>query len=72
MEMSNDVEADFRSRYQTELQKMTDKRLSDEKFQVKQQAMRTPNRRGEVVKTEEIDNEWLRRVQAAHKLIQQQ
>jgi hypothetical protein len=72
MEISNDVEADFRSRYQTELQKMTDKRLSDESFQVKQQAMRTPNRRGEAVKTEEIDNEWLRRMQAAHKLIQPQ
>jgi hypothetical protein len=54
-------ENDFRQRYAAELQKMTDKRLDDERYQVKQQAMRTPQRRGEAVKHEEIDREVVRR-----------
>jgi len=61
MESSIDVEADFRKRYRIELQKMTDKRLADERYQVNQQVMRTPNRRGEIVKNEEIGVEWVRR-----------
>ena len=65
MEIAIDVEADFRRRYRIELQKMTNKRLSDERVQVNQQAMRTPNRRGEAVKTEEISDEWLRRSRAS-------
>jgi hypothetical protein len=40
---------------------MTDKRLLDERIQVKQQGMRTPQRRGELVKHEEIDRELVRR-----------
>lgn len=63
MESPIDIEADFRRRYKIELQKMTDKRLADERYQVNQQAIRTPNRRGELVKSEEIGNEWLRRAQ---------
>jgi len=61
MENSVDVENDFRIRYKAELQKMTDKRLADEKYQVNQQGMRTPNRRGETLKHEEIATEWVRR-----------
>jgi len=63
MESPIDIEADFRRRYKIELQKMTYKRLADERYQVNQQAIRTPNRRGELVKSEEIGNEWLRRAQ---------
>jgi hypothetical protein len=63
MENSIDVETDFRRRYRAELQKMTDKRLADERYQVNQQVMRTPNRRGEALKHEEIATEWIRRAQ---------
>jgi hypothetical protein len=61
METQADVENDFRQRYSLELRKMTDKRLLDERIQVKQQGMRTPQRRGELVKHEEIDRELVRR-----------
>ena len=61
MTISIEEEKDFRQRYAAELQKMTDKRLEDERYQVKQQAMRTPQRRGEAVKHEEIDSEMVRR-----------
>jgi hypothetical protein len=61
MEAQTDVENDFRQRYSAELRKMTDKRLLDERIQVKQQGMRTPQRRGELVKHEEIDRELVRR-----------
>jgi hypothetical protein len=63
MENSIDVETDFRNRYRAELQKMTDKRLADERIQVNQQGMRTPSRRGETLKHEEISAEWIRRLQ---------
>jgi hypothetical protein len=61
MENSIEVENDFRSRYKIELQKMNDRQLVDESFQVKNQGMRTPKRRGETIKHEEISNEWVRR-----------
>jgi anion-transporting ArsA/GET3 family ATPase len=63
MENLNDLEYDFRKRYAAELQKMTDRRLTDERIQVNQQAMRTPERRGETIKREEIAKEIIRRVQ---------
>jgi len=35
--------------------------LEDERKMVNQQAMRTPGRRGEIIKSEEIDKEFSRR-----------
>jgi hypothetical protein len=61
VESQIDVENDFRYRYSIELRSMTDKRLVDERIQVKQQGMRTPQRRGETIKHEEIDRELVRR-----------
>jgi hypothetical protein len=63
VENSVDAESDFRNRYRIELQKMTEKRLVDESVQVKQQDIRTPHRRGEFIKHEEISSEWVRRDQ---------
>lgn len=55
----------FRDRYANELKKkkqdhMTDE-LDDERRKVKQQGMKTPGRRGEQIKHEEIDKEISRR-----------
>lgn len=61
MENIVEVESEFRNRYRIELQKMTEERLVDESVQVKNQGMRTPHRRGETLKHEEISNEWVRR-----------
>jgi hypothetical protein len=61
LESQIEVEKDFRHRYSIELRSMTDKRLFDERIQVKQQGMRTPRRRGEIIKHEEIDRELVRR-----------
>ncbi len=55
-------EAFFRERYAAELRKKDGKQLDDEGLQIKQQNMRTPGRRGEQIKLEEIDNEILRRI----------
>jgi hypothetical protein len=71
--MSNDdteEEASFRERYAQELQKKKrqagnsyhgDDELADERRSVNQQGMRTPGRRGEEIKQEELDKEYVRR-----------
>jgi hypothetical protein len=63
-------EALFRKRYATELRKKKqrdsntfrgDDELNDEKRRVNQQEMKTPGRRGEKIKQEELDREFSRR-----------
>ncbi|NOJ26471.1 MAG: hypothetical protein DA330_00465 [Nitrososphaera sp.] len=58
-------EKEFRGRYADELKKKKhdsgDTELEDERNKVKQQGMRTPGRRGEQIKHEEIDKEIVRR-----------
>lgn len=63
-------EAFFRERYAQELHKKKqqdsnsyrgDDELVDEKRRVNQQEMRTPGRRGEKIKQEELDKEFVRR-----------
>jgi hypothetical protein len=74
MDMVNDDdtkdEALFRERYATELRKKKqqdsntfrgDDELNDEKRKVNQQEMKTPGRRGEKIKQEELDREFSRR-----------
>jgi len=60
-----DEEKFFRNRYADELRKKKqDERadeLDDERRKVKQQGMKTPGRRGEEIKHEEIDKEISRR-----------
>jgi hypothetical protein len=55
----------FRNRYANELKKKKqderDDELDDERRKVKQQGMKTPGRRGEQIKHEEIDREISRR-----------
>jgi hypothetical protein len=55
----------FRESYAQELQRKKQDRVRDEleeeRKKVKQQAMKTPGRRGEQIKHEEIDKEILRR-----------
>jgi hypothetical protein len=55
----------FRENYAQELQRKKQDRardeLEEERKKVKQQAMKTPGRRGEQIKHEEIDKEILRR-----------
>jgi glycine cleavage system protein P-like pyridoxal-binding family len=55
----------FRLRYSDELKKIKqdigDTELEIERNKVKQQGMRTPGRRGEQIKHEEIDREIVRR-----------
>jgi len=55
------AENDFRARYVLELKKMTEKQLDEERKKVNQQGMRTPGRRGENIKHEEIDRDMVRR-----------
>ncbi len=70
--MSDDTEAErfFRERYAQELRKKKQEdsdsyqgnhELAQERIAVKQQEMKTPGRRGEKIKHEEIDKEILRR-----------
>ena len=71
--MTNDdteEEASFRERYAQELQKKKqqasnsyrgDDELADERRSVNQQGMRTPGRKGEEIKQEELDKEYVRR-----------
>jgi len=52
----------FRESYAQELQRIKHEReLEEERKKVKQQAMKTPGRRGEQIKHEEIDKEIIRR-----------
>jgi len=64
-------ESDFRNRYMQELRKKRQRginnyygidELLEERRQVNQQQMKTPGRRGELIKHEEIDKEILRRL----------
>jgi hypothetical protein len=66
-------EASFRERYAQALQKKKqqasnsyrgDDELMDERRRVNQQEMRTPGRRGEKIKQEELDKEFVRRSKA--------
>jgi len=68
--ISSEVETDFRDRYniylRTKKQRIFDKyigfnELEDERKIVNQQVMRSPGRRGEIIKNEEIDKEFSRR-----------
>ena len=70
--MSDDTEAErvFRERYALELQKKKQQdsgnydgndELAQERIEVKQQEMKTPGRRGEEIKHEEMAKEILRR-----------
>jgi len=68
--ISSIVETDFRERYniylRTKKQRIFDKyigfnELEDERKIVNQQVMRSPGRRGEIIKNEEIDKESSRR-----------
>ena len=68
--ISSEVETDFRDRYniylRTKKQRIFDKyigfnELEDERIIINQQIMRTPGRRGEIIKNEEIDKEFSRR-----------
>ena len=65
-----DMETDFRKRYSNYLRSMKQRiydtylgynELEDERKFVNQQAMKTPGRRGEIIKSEEIDKEFSRR-----------
>lgn len=65
-----DMETDFRERYSNYLRSMKQRiydtylgynELEDERKFVNQQAMKTPGRRGEIIKSEEIDKEFSRR-----------
>ncbi|HEY9399383.1 MAG TPA: hypothetical protein VIP29_05765 [Nitrososphaeraceae archaeon] len=73
----SDVESDFRERYSNYLRSMKQRiydihmgynELEDERKMVNQQAMKTPGRRGEVIKNEEIEKEFSRRY-SQHKKI---
>jgi hypothetical protein len=64
-------ESDFRERYTLELRKKRQSGINNyygvdelvqERKQVNQQQMKTPGRRGEVIKNEEIDKEMSRRL----------
>ena len=66
-------EASFRERYAQTLQKKKqqasnsyrgDDELMDERRRVNQQEMRTPGRRGEKIKQEELNKEFVRRSKA--------
>ena len=63
-------EASFRERYAKELRKKKQQNghgyrgadeLADEKREVSQQQMKTPGRRGEQIKQEELDKEFVNR-----------
>ena len=66
----SEVEDDFRERYSIYLRTMKQRiydtclgfnELEDERKMVNQQVIRTPGRRGEIIKNEEIDKEFSRR-----------
>jgi hypothetical protein len=62
MTEDNAEEKFFRESYAQELQsKKHDPELEEERKKVKQQGMKTPGRRGEQIKHEEIDKEIIRR-----------
>jgi hypothetical protein len=69
-DITSGVEADFRERYSMYLKHMRQRiydthigfnELEDERRFVNQQVIKTPGRRGEFIKNEEIDKEFSRR-----------
>ena len=68
VEKDTEEEKAFRNRYADELKKKkkdgTDSDIEDERSKVKHQGMKTPGRRGEQIKHEEIDKEIVRRYTA--------
>ncbi len=68
----NEQEESFSKSYASELRKMKQQindndrgfnELDDERRQIFQQAIRTPGRRGEIIKKDEIEKEFARRYQ---------
>ena len=74
----SEVEADFRERYSIYLRTMKQRiydtyigfnELEDERKFVNQQVIKTPGRRGEVIKNEELDKEFSRRYSTYKKIM---
>jgi len=74
----SEVEADFRARYSIYLRTMKQRiydtyigfnELEDERRFVNQQVIKTPGRRGEIIKNEELDKEFSRRYNAYKKIM---
>jgi hypothetical protein len=61
MAYDTEQEKSFREQYSRELMKKRQSELEDERKKVNQQVMKTPGRRGEQIKHEEIDKEIVRR-----------
>lgn len=68
MAIDSDAEQVFRENYAQELRKKKQAELEDERKKVNQQGMKTPGRRGEEIKHEEIDKEIVRRYKLGQKL----
>ena len=73
---TDEEEEDFRERYSEQLRgkkqqvyntQMGHHALDDERQQVNQQAMKTPGRRGEIIKNEQIDKEFSKRYREHNK-----
>ncbi|HEY7696633.1 MAG TPA: hypothetical protein VH797_11105 [Nitrososphaeraceae archaeon] len=71
--ISSQLEDDFRERYSIYLKTMKQRiydtnigfnELEDERKFVNQQVIKTPGRRGEIIKNEELDKEFSRRYSA--------
>jgi hypothetical protein len=76
--ISSEVEDDFRERYSIYLKSMKQRiydsnigfnELEDERKFVNQQVIKTPGRRGEIIKNEELDKEFSRRYSAYKKIM---
>jgi hypothetical protein len=76
--ISSDVENDFRERYSFYLKTMKQRiydtnigfnELEDERKFVNQQVIKTPGRRGEIIKNEELDKEFSRRYSTYKKIM---
>ncbi|AIC15788.1 hypothetical protein [Nitrososphaera viennensis] len=68
MAIDSDAEQVFRENYAQELRKKKQVELEDERKKVNLQGMRTPGRRGEEIKHEEIDKEIVRRYKLSQKV----
>jgi predicted N-acyltransferase len=68
MAIDSDAEQVFRENYAQELRKKKQAELEDERKKVNQQGMKTPGRRGEEIKHEEIDKEIVRRYKLGQKM----
>ncbi|MEO9363868.1 MAG: hypothetical protein ABI348_08210 [Nitrososphaera sp.] len=66
--IDTDAEQVFRENYAQELRKKRQDELEDERKKVNQQGMKTPGRRGEEIKHEEIDKEIVRRYKLSQKV----